>query len=73
MGILADIVIANISNRRKIKFSVGKVRIHHSFHGIILIIIGIFIYRELLIGLGLGLVIGHTIRNKKIEFIEKRS
>ena len=70
-GIILDIIIAYFSNKHRVRPGIGKLRIHNTVHGIIFILIGLFIYTEFFVGLGLGLIIGHTARLKKLVFIEK--
>jgi len=44
--------------------------IHHSFYGLIIALIGLFSY-PFLVGFGLGMIISHTITDRKLIFIEK--
>lgn len=73
IGILADIIIAKISDANNIKAHIGQVRIHHSIYGVILIGAGFFIYGDVLTGFGLGLLFSHTVRLKKLLFFERMS
>lgn len=62
----------NIWNNPKIYFGF---HIHHSVYGLISIITGLFFIRKLkvfyfLIGLGLGIIIMHTINDGRLIFIE---
>ncbi len=70
-GIILDVALAFFSNKNKKRFKINKLRIHHSVLGIIFVIIGFFIYREVLISAGIGIILGHTIRTKEFVFIEK--
>lgn len=70
-GVLFDFILGFILNSLHIKTILFGFRIHHSVLGLISIITGIFIYPSYLISFGIGIILGHTIRNKKIEFIEK--
>jgi len=44
--------------------------VHHSFYGLIIALIG-FVSFPFLIGFGIGMIISHTISDKKLVFIEK--
>lgn len=46
------------------------IHIHHSFYGLIIALIGIVQF-PFLIGFGLGMIIEHTITDKRLIFIEK--
>jgi hypothetical protein len=52
------------------EFIVRRVKIHHNFSGYILIIIGFFIYPLFLVSMGLGMIVGHKIRDNLFWFIE---
>lgn len=44
--------------------------IHHSFYGLLIFLVG-FIRFPFLIGFGLGMIVSHTVSDKKLLFIEK--
>jgi len=56
----------------KSKFTILGNRIHHSVHGLVVIIISFFVWHLFLFGLGIGVIFWHTIRWKKLIFIERR-
>jgi len=70
-GIFFDAVVGFLDNFRGIERKLFGRRVHHSIYGIALITIGIFIYTEFLVGLGLGIILSHTARLKKLIFVEK--
>lgn len=49
---------------------VGKVRIHHNVLGYVLILIGFSMYPSFLVPLGLGIIVGHRIRDRIFWFME---
>jgi hypothetical protein len=46
---------------------------HHSMYGAILIPIGFIISNPIIIGLGIGIIIEHTVLEEKYIFIEKQN
>jgi len=50
-------------------------KIHHSTYGLLFIALGLIFsgLRIFLIGLGLGVIIAHTISDKRFVFVEKRT
>jgi hypothetical protein len=52
------------------KFIFGEIRIHHNFLGYILIVFGFFIYPLFLVPIGLGIIIGHRLRDRLFWFVE---
>jgi len=69
-GIFFDAIFGFLDNFRGIERKFFGKRIHHSIYGLLLIFVGLFIYREFLIGLGFGIILSHTARLKKLLFIE---
>jgi hypothetical protein len=49
----------------------GRYRVHHNLVGYIAILAGLFAYPFLLIPLGLGMIVGHRIRDRLFWFIER--
>lgn len=47
--------------------------VHHSTIGLLFILIGIFYYSAELWGIGIGIIIMHTISSKRFVFIEKEN
>lgn len=52
------------------KLIVGKFRIHHNVLGYILILVGFSMYPVLLVPAGLGIIVGHRIRDRLFWFVE---
>ncbi|HED38044.1 MAG TPA: hypothetical protein ENI76_07355 [Ignavibacteria bacterium] len=52
------------------KFIFGEIRVHHNIIGYVLIILGFFIYPIPLVSFGLGIIVGHKIRDKLFWFVE---
>ena len=71
LGIIVDIVVAKISVENNIKARIGRLRVHHTIYGLIAIIVGLFIYREIFISFGVGVIVSHTARLKRFVFIER--
>lgn len=42
----------------------GEVRVHHNVAGYLLIAVGVFVYPFVLIPLGLGIIVGHGVRDR---------
>lgn len=54
------------------KLIVKKIRIHHNVIGYILVIIGFFYYPLILVSIGIGMIVGHGIRDRGLFwFVEK--
>lgn len=70
LGVLADSILAFVGNRKKFRLKNKKYVIHHSVYGLIFLVIGL-ILSEFLLWFGMGIIIGHTVRLKKLVFIEK--
>lgn len=73
IGIILDILWGTIAKRRRkgAKTIFLGFRLHHSVSGIFLIIIGIIFNLPFITGIGIGVIISHTIRTKELMFIEK--
>ena len=52
------------------KFIVGRFRIHHNVLGYILLLCGFLAYPLFLVPLGLGIIVGHGIRDRLFWFVE---
>ena len=52
------------------KLTVGRFRIHHNVLGYALILVGFWMYPVFLIPLGLGVIVGHRIRDRLFWFVE---
>ncbi len=52
------------------KLIVGKFRIHHNVLGYISILFGFSMYPVFLVPLGLGVIVGHRIRDRLLWFVE---
>lgn len=52
-------------------FVVGGWRIHHNVVGYALVLVGVFAYPVVLIPLGLGMIVGHGIRDRLFWFAER--
>jgi len=71
IGYVMDSVIALITIKSHRKIRLSGFRIHHNAFGYISILIGAFYYHSVLIGFGMGIILGHKIRNGILLFIEK--
>ena len=47
--------------------------VHHSTIGLLILILGILMYSLAMIGIGVGIIIMHTISSKRFVFIEKEN
>lgn len=74
LGVFLDLFIAKISRKNPKKvihfIKTKKYIIHHSILGVIFCIIGIFLEIFILLGLGLGIILSHSIREKSLLFVE---
>ena len=52
------------------KLILGRFRIHHNVLGYILILVGFSMYPLFLVPLGLGVIVGHRIRDRLFWFVE---
>ena len=52
------------------KLIVGKFRIHHNVLGYVFILFGFSTYPVFLVPLGLGIIVGHRIRDRLFWFVE---
>jgi len=53
------------------KMILGHRRVHHNVVGYVLIVAGLFHYPLVLVPLGLGMIVGHRIRDRLFWFIER--
>ncbi len=74
IGYCLDTILANASdiiyNDGSKGFHIGKKRIHHNILGYLLVILSLFYYLPVLMGLGLGMIAGHGLREKGFWFLE---
>ncbi len=70
LGLIFDNAAVLYSRKRK-KFSVFGLRIHHTVYGLLFIMLGFFAYTFFLFGFGLGIIFWHTTRLKKLVFVER--
>ena len=52
------------------RFMVGRFRIHHNVLGYVLLLGGLLAYPLILVPLGLGIIVGHRIRDRLFWFVE---
>ena len=71
IGYIADSILAYLSIESKSKASFRGFRIHHNLLGYVLIITGAFYYHSILIGFGLGIILGHRLRDGILLFFER--
>ena len=71
-GIFIDFILASQFKKRK-KFKLRGFRIHHTIFALFFIALSFFIYTPFLLGLGIGIIFWHTIRNKKLTFVERNA
>ncbi len=50
---------------------VGSYRVHHNVVGYLMLLVGLFAYPVVLIPLGLGMIVGHGIRDRLFWFVER--
>lgn len=50
---------------------VGRYRIHHNVAGYLLVAAGLFRYPLVFVPLGLGMIVGHRIRDRLLWFVER--
>ncbi len=53
------------------KLVVGKFRIHHNVLGYIFVLVGFWMYPIYLFPLGLGVIVGHRVRDRLFWFVER--
>jgi hypothetical protein len=53
------------------RFVVGSYRVHHNVVGYLMLVVGLFAYPVVLIPLGLGMIVGHGIRDRLFWFVER--
>lgn len=53
------------------RFVVGRYRVHHNVVGYLLLVAGLFAYPVVLIPVGLGMIVGHGIRDRLFWFVER--
>ncbi len=79
IGYLIDFTIATAYRKlsklkeSSIHLNIRNLRVHHSCIGFFCFILSFFIYTFIFIGVGLGIIVGHTIREKSLLFIELKS
>lgn len=78
LGIFIDLAVAffsgSFSKKREIKhFTLNGMIFHHSLIGAILLILSIFYYKNILSGLGLGIILSHSWREHGLLFIGRAS
>ncbi len=61
---------ARLERRNYKKFIVGRFRIHHNVLGYVLLLCGFLAYPLFLVPLGLGVIVGHGIRDRLFWFVE---
>ena len=60
----------HLERRNYKKFIVGRFRIHHNVLGYVLLLCGFLTYPLFLVPLGLGVIVGHRIRDRLFWFVE---
>jgi len=53
------------------KMVVGSWRVHHNVVGWLLLVAGLFRYPLVLVPLGLGMIVGHRVRDRLFWFLER--
>lgn len=53
------------------KLLVGPYRVHHNLVGYLLVVAGLFRYPTVLVPLGIGMIVGHRLRDRLFWFIER--
>ena len=60
-----------LERERYARLVIARYRVHHNVVGYAAILAGLFAYPMLLIPLGLGMIVGHGIRDRLFWFIER--
>jgi hypothetical protein len=77
LGFLIDAVWARAVRGARLeredyrRFVVGSYRVHHNVVGYLMLVVGLFAYPVVLIPLGLGMIVGHGIRDRLFWFVER--
>lgn len=70
IGYSFDSVLGAILFKKNKKFKIKDIRFHHSFLGLLCFIIGVYYYTYFFIGVGIGIIVSHAIREKSLIFLE---
>jgi hypothetical protein len=49
----------------------GRFRVHHNVVGYVLVVVGLFVRPTVLVPLGLGMIVGHGLRDRLFWFVER--
>jgi hypothetical protein len=77
LGLLVDTVWARIVRGPRLervdypRFVVGDWRVHHNVVGYLLLVGGLLAYPLVLVPLGLGMIVGHGLRDRLFWFMER--
>jgi len=71
IGYVTDSLIAFVTIKSKRKIKLSGFRVHHNLFGYISILLGAFYHHTILIGFGLGIILGHKIRDGILLFAER--
>lgn len=77
LGLLADQLWARAVRGFRLeredypRFVVGRYRVHHNVVGYLLILVGLFVHPVVLVPLGLGMIVGHGLRDGLFWFAER--
>lgn len=77
LGLLIDTVWARIVRGPRLervdypRFVVGGWRVHHNVVGYLLLVGGLFAHPFVLVPLGLGMIVGHVLRDRLFWFMER--
>lgn len=77
LGLLVDTIWARIVRGPRLdradypRFVIGGWRIHHNVVGYLLLVGGLFAYPIVLVPLGIGMIVGHGVRDRLFWFIER--
>jgi len=61
---------ARLEREQYPRLVVGRWRVHHNVVGYLAIVLGIFFYQWLLVPFGVGMIVGHRMRDRLIWFME---
>ena len=61
---------ARLQRERYPTLVLGRYRVHHNVVGYLAVVVGIFLYPWLLVPFGLGMIVGHRMRDRLFWFIE---
>lgn len=77
LGYLADWVWARAVRGLRLqreeypKLVFGRYRVHHNVVGYVSLLVGVFFYPAVFVPLGVGMIVGHRLRDRLFWFVER--